>query len=96
MTCRHTLVRRNDVQIQWAFDGDKIFTDGVPLNIGLETYHTWGEGKYYWFVKMLSLFKYKVSNYTMSGIEEYSIDFKNKESKMDAYGVKHYANCYDF
>ena len=92
MTCSHTIWGEY-VSIQWAFDGKKVYQDGIPLNIGEKTFSGWGE-EYYWFVEKLSLYKYRVSHYTIFGVEIYSVDFLEYKSKMEALGEINYANCY--
>ena len=92
MTCSNTIWGEY-VTIQWAFDGKKVYQDGTPLNIGKKTYSGWGE-EYYWFVERLGSYKYRVSHYTIFGVEIYSVDFLEYKSKMEALGEINYANCY--
>jgi len=92
MTCSNTIWGEY-VTIQWVFDGKKVYQDGTPLNIGKKTYSGLGD-EYYWFVEKLGLYKYKVSHYTIFGVEIYSVDFLEYKSKMEALGEINYANCY--
>jgi len=94
MTCGHTVAEY--FEIQWSYDGRKVYQDGFALNIGTKTPNPI-DNNFYWFVERLSEYKFKVSSLTIfMGMQVFTVDFNNYQSLMEIelLGAREYSNCF--
>ena len=90
MSCMYS-INGQYVPYSWAYDGKKLYWEGIPINIGNNNIE---EGLSINIRKLPGKDKFNIKINMTLWLMEFENDFYNKDSEMDFGGMKSFAICY--
>ena len=90
MNCSYS-VNGQYLNYSWAYDGRKLYWEGIPVNIGKNNIE---EGMSINVKKLSGKDRFQMEVFMLFIGYDFTNDFYNKESEVNFYGMKGFGTCY--
>ena len=90
MNCSYS-INGQYLNYSWAYDGKKLYWEGIPVNIGTNNLD---EGMSIKVKKLSGKDRFQMEVLMLFIIYDFTNDFYNKDSEINFYGIKGFGTCY--